>query len=324
MTGQQPLVALDERSHPVDPAVWSWNESWFSSFVDHDGGPAGFFRLGALPNQGRAMLWSFVHVGDEWLGVEEARLTFDHLDLTEGLGYDRWALRFGWRPDPPLAGARFSFDGDALVRSGPGAGAHRHVVIDLACTATGDAVRTGSGRDEALSTHEISRFEQPLEVRGSVVVDGVRHEVRGGGHRDRSWGPREWRQAFTLGDLQAPGHQLYFVGRSGLEVGMGFERDGAEVRHGAVSGEVDFDDEHRTIVGARIRLDAGGAPPLEATLRPLAPSIAFDMAHTAEVPERWLYWRTLVEADVPGWGAPCRGWFESCRWGLAPPTVSPG
>lgn len=310
-----PLQPHDEQVHAVDPAVPSWNESWFFSFIDLDGGPAGFFRLGALANQGRAMLWSFVHVGGEWLGVEESRLGYDHLDLADGMAYDRWALRFGWRPDPPLEGARFHFEGDALVRSGPDAGARRHVVIELTAAATGPAVRTGSGRDEALSTFEMGRLEQPLEATGSVTVDGVRHEVRAGAHRDRSWGPREWKQAFTLGDLQAPGRQLYFVGRSGLDVGMGFERDGDAIRHGVISGAIDFADERRTIDGARLRFEATGAPPVEATLRPITPSVCFDMAHTADPPKRWLYWRTLVEADVDGWDGPCRGWFESCRYG---------
>ena len=37
-------------------------------------------------------------------------------------------------------------------------------------------------------------------------------------------------------------------------------------------------------------------------MRPIAPSVAFDMAHTCEEPERWLYWRTLVEARGVGLG----------------------
>src|SRR5665213_4320326 len=71
----------DERMHPVDPDDWSWSESWFFSWIDLDGGPAGFARIGVLPNQRRAMLWSFVHVDDSWLGIEETRLAFDDLDL---------------------------------------------------------------------------------------------------------------------------------------------------------------------------------------------------------------------------------------------------
>ena len=58
-------MSTDEHVHPFDPAVWSWNESWYFSWIDLDGGPAGFFRLGLLPNQERAMIWCYVlHDGD--------------------------------------------------------------------------------------------------------------------------------------------------------------------------------------------------------------------------------------------------------------------
>ena len=82
------FVGRDELLHPTDPDDWSWNESWFFSWIDLDGGPAGFFRVGLLPNQQRAMLGSFVHVDDACLGIEESRLAFDDFDLSEGLGYD--------------------------------------------------------------------------------------------------------------------------------------------------------------------------------------------------------------------------------------------
>ena len=101
-----PFADADERIHPVDPDDWSWNESWYFSWIDLDGGPAGFFRVGVLPNQRRAMLWCFVHVDGNWLGIEESRLAFDDLDLTDGVAYDRWALQFAWQPSPPLSGAR--------------------------------------------------------------------------------------------------------------------------------------------------------------------------------------------------------------------------
>ena len=177
MSDARPLTAADERVHPVDPAAWSWSESWFFSWIDLDGGPAGFFRVGVLPNQGRAMLWSFLHVDGQWLGVEESRLAFDDLVLTDGVAYDKWGLRFGWRPDPPLEGAHFTFEADALVRSGADAGAYVPVSVDLRCSATGSAVRTGSGDDDRRSAHETGRLEQPLEAtrhRSSWAVGATR------------------------------------------------------------------------------------------------------------------------------------------------------
>jgi hypothetical protein len=54
----------DETFHQFDPHDWLWNESWFFSWIDLEGGPVGFFRIGVLPNQQRAMLWNFVYTGD--------------------------------------------------------------------------------------------------------------------------------------------------------------------------------------------------------------------------------------------------------------------
>jgi hypothetical protein len=310
----------DERMHPVDPDDWSWSESWFFSWIDLDGGPAGFVRVGVLPNQRRAMLWSFVHVDDSWVGVEETRLAFDDLDLTDGVAYDKWGLRFAWQPDPPLAGAHFSFERDCLVRCGPRAGAHLPVLVELSCRSTGECVGTSGGDTDRRSPYEAMRLEQSFAATGRLVVDGETHAVRAGGHRDRSWGPREWRQTFSLGDVQAPDRQLYFVGRTFPGLGMGFLREGdGLLRHLVITdGAIDFDDEARTIRSARLHFDGGEhTDDLDVTFETITPSVAFDMAHTCAVPEHWLYWRALVTARVSGWEEPCRGWFETSRYGCS-------
>ena len=51
-------------------------------------------------------------------------------------------------------------------------------------------------------------------------------------------------------------------------------------------------------------------------MTPLSESLAFDMAHAPAEPETWPYWRTLVSVEVPGWGEPCRGWYEANRYGI--------
>jgi hypothetical protein len=228
-----------------------------------------------------------------------------------------------------LSGAGFRFSGEALVRSGPNTGAYVPMSIELDCRATIDAVATGTGDDDRDSPYPASRFEQAIDVAGGIVVGGHRHEIAGGGQRDRSWGPREWRQRFTLGDLQtpgrqlftlgdlqAPGRQLYFVGRTLPGLGMGFLSEGDGVQHlMAVDGGIEFDDDARTVGSAWLRLEGEGTS-VEARMKPVAPSAVFDMAHTCKAPERWLYWRTLVEAELTGWDQPCRGWFETSRYGV--------
>ena len=315
----RPFGASDEQVHPVDPDDWTWNESWFLSWIDLGGGLAGFFRLGLLPNQRRAMLWSFVHVGGRWLGIEESRLSYDDIDLSEGVAYDRWGLRFAWRPDPPLEGARFTFDGSFLERSGTDSGAYVPVSVDVGCRATSGVVGTGTGDDGRQSPYEASRFEQTADVEGTVTVDGTEHGVRAGGQRDRSWGPREWRLQFTLGDVQGGDRQLYFVGRSFPGTGGGFVRVGdGPVEHLVALEDslLEHDDAGHTFTTARLHLK-GDTSDLEVTLTPIAPAVTFDMAHTCQVPERWLYYRTLVEAQVSGWNGPRRGWFETSRYGVA-------
>jgi hypothetical protein len=307
----------DELVHPADPADWSWNESWFFSWIDLAGGPAGFFRIGLLPNQQRAMLWCFVNVDGRWLGVEEGRLNLDHVDTTEGAAYNKWNLRFGWKPDPPLAGARFTFAGDMLVRAGSGVGTYIPVEIDLACSATAGTFLGKEGTAAEDATYEDNRFEQPMVATGSIVVDGVSRPIAAGAQRDRAWGPRDWRQLFAMGDFQAPGRQLYFVGRTFPGLGMGFVRhDGEDARHLLITdGHVDFDDRGCTIDAAWLRLEGEGVEPIEVTMKAITPSVVFDLAHSCDPPERWLAWRTLVEAQVTGWADPCRGWFDTGRYG---------
>jgi hypothetical protein len=309
------FTGADEDLHRFDPGVWSWNESWFFSWIDLDGGPAGFFRVGVLPNQRRAMLWSFVNVDGGWLGIEESRLLFDDLDLTSGVAYDKWGLRFAWRPEPPLLGARFTCVGSFLARSGPGAGAYVPVSIDLTCRSTSDCFGTGTG-DVDVSTYDRRRFEQSLDATGTVAIGGEPRGVRAGAHRDRSWGPREWRVAFTLGDFQSDQGQLYFVGAPGRG-GGGYLRGASGELHQLswADGSLEYDDDARTIAPGKLGLMLADGSRVDVELEPVAPSVAFDMAHTCPEPESWLYWRTLVEARVPGWDRPCRGWFEASRYG---------
>lgn len=311
------VTDADEAIHPFDPDEWSWNESWFFSWIDLDGGPAGFFRLGVLPNQRRAMLWLFVNVDGAWLGVDESRIAVDDLDLTTGVAYDKWGLRFAWLPEPPLRGARFSFEGSCLARFGRAVGSYVPVTIDLSCRSTGDCFGTVHGDDDRESPYARSRFEQSLEASGAVVVDGDQRGVRAGAHRDRSWGPRDWRLAFTMGDLQAGDRQLFFVGAPGF-VGGGYVRErSGELRNlVGVEASIGYDDAARTIAPGRLGFESSDGDRLDIDLAPIGPSVAFDMAHTCQAPETWLYYRTLVEAHVSGWDGPCRGWLDASRYGI--------
>jgi hypothetical protein len=192
------------------------------------------------------------------------------------------------------------------------------VALDLACRPTGDRFGTVHGDDDRESAYARSRFEQSLEASGTVAVGTDRVAIRAGSHRDRSWGPREWRLAFTMGDLQAGDRELFFVGAPGF-AGGGYirERSGALVNLSGLDWTIGYDDAARTITPRRLAFETGDGERLDVDLAPVGPSLAFDMAHTCPEPETWLYYRTLVEARVSGWDRPCRGWLDASRYGIA-------
>jgi hypothetical protein len=313
----------DELVHAHDPNVWSWNESFLLSWLDPDGGPAGLFRLGILPNQGRGWLWFFLHDEHEWLTVEETRLDLRHFDLTDGATYDAWGLRFGWTPTDPLHRAVFHLDGVTRVRSGPRSGALVPVSIELAASATTPCFGTGTGHEpDERPQFPASRFEQSVALTGTLTVDGHTRPISCPGHRDRSWGPRTWQVAFALGDLQGRDLQLYFAGSpQPAERGSGYLRDGHGMRLiSRIDGTIAYDDEHRTIAPSRLVFSDDTSTSIALDLEPASPSISFDMAHSTEPPEHWTYWRLLVNARVDDSDVVLRGWFEANRYGIARTT----
>src|SRR3954451_19330496 len=119
-----------------------------------------------------------------------------------------------------------------------------------------------------------------MAVSGTVAIGDSVRSVRAAGHRDRSWGPRNWQVTFTLGDLQSEDAQLYFVGAPQLgERGGGYLRDASGVRQlRCTGGTVEYDDNARTIAPARLRFVADDGVELDVELVPASPSISFDMA----------------------------------------------
>jgi hypothetical protein len=192
------------------------------------------------------------------------------------------------------------------------------IALDLRATPTTEVFGTGTGNDLGSEAYPASRFEQSMAVTGTVRIGDETRSVRAAGHRDRSWGPRNWRVTFTLGDLQSEDAQLYFVGAPQLaERGGGYLRDASGVRPlRCTAGTIDYDDVARTIAPVTLRFETAHGDGLDVELVPASPSISFDMAHTCEAPEHWLYWRILVDASVSGWTGSTRGWVEANRYGV--------
>lgn len=314
------LVLVDpraERFHDHDPDDSTWNESWLVSWLPADGRNAGLFRLGTLPNQGRAWLWLWLWTGQEWVTIEETRLAYDHLDRGDGVAYDQWGLRFSYRPTSPLEQGRFALEGIGRIRSGPREGGLVPVSVDLELVASTPCYTTGAGPDDGRTSFPASRFEQSMAATGVVTVAGAPTAIDCPAHRDRSWGPRTWQFPFMLGDLQSDDRQIYFAGGPNAEggVGKGYVREGGDVATLVwIGADMAYDDTAATIGPSRLSFRDERGREYGYDIEPIAPSVQFDMAHTSSPPRHWLYWRTLVRATPVDGGDALVGWFEANRF----------
>ncbi len=113
------------------------------------------------PTRSARSIWSYVFHDGVWFGTEETRLRYDDFDLTAGMAYDRYGLRFGWQPADPAAS--FTYHGIVREVTGAGAGGFVPVAVDLVATPTTERFGTGTGND--LGTERVPG--QPLRA-----VDG--------------------------------------------------------------------------------------------------------------------------------------------------------
>jgi hypothetical protein len=309
----------DEGSHPFDPAVEWWNESWFWDWFDATGSRAGHCRIGFHPNQRRAWLWFYLFQDDEWIAIEEPRLAIADWDLSR-LAYDRFGLRCSWDVEARLEAGRLRVAGFGRVIAGQRAGMILPVSVELAVHALGPphshgrSVAPGHGAGAA---YPASRFEQPIAVEGSMDVGGARRPFSGRGERDHSWGPRHWNLEWTFlvlnGErvrLQCAEARIPNVGRftSGYlqrdsmvtvkEAQFRLSYPEADVLH-PVSGEFSLVAETGDVFGAAIESISGAE---------------IDITHTFVPPRRSLYRRALVRATPQGGGDPLLGWVEFNRF----------
>ena len=192
--GEPVAGPADEQVHRFDPDVWSWNESWYFSWIDLDGGPVGFFRLGLLPNQGRAMVWCYVH------------------GTASGSASTRpgCATRTSTSPTAsPTTSSACGSHGAPVHRRRPSPS----TVWCARSPVPTRGVRPAVGVPRSDPDHRPVRHRyrhrpsgarlpgQPLRavapVAGTVASGTITPRgslpVRANGHRDRSWGPRNWR-----------------------------------------------------------------------------------------------------------------------------------
>ncbi len=179
--GTWQLTAADEGPHPAGPEQL-WNESWYFDFTAADGSPGGYVRLGLYPGWDRAWYWAcLVRRGQPLVMVadNDAPLPDGGHDaapagrplVTAGQGYT--ATQEIRRP---LETARLPLDAPGGARGAASFG------FDLEWA-------TGGG---VYPYRDMSRYEIPATVTGTIRAGGEEIPFTGYGERDHSWGERDW------------------------------------------------------------------------------------------------------------------------------------
>lgn len=183
----EPLLpsASDEGSHPPG-AEALWNESWYFDFVDPAQELGGWVRLGLYPNENRA--WINVLLcgpGQPTVALNdfEVAAPADPFDVrTAGIVLTQEVTEALQRHRVTVRGTAQAHDDPAALLRGE-SGRPVEVSMDLTCETVG----------VPYAYRLATRYEIPCAVSGTVVVDGVSHELDAVvGQRDHSWGVRDW------------------------------------------------------------------------------------------------------------------------------------
>ncbi|GFG65366.1 phosphotransferase [Mycobacterium kubicae] len=189
-----PAPAQPEPLQPAEPdelahtatAEPLWSESWYADFVAAAEGLGGWFRLGLIPNQGRAWIHALLCGPD--------LPTVAVIDVDVPVPADPWAIRtdsieLRHAADAPLHTYRVDLrargqsypDPSALLRGE--AGEPVDVALNLEWTTNGTPYQY----------RVTTRYEIPCTVSGTVVVKHARYQIDSvPGQRDHSWGVRDW------------------------------------------------------------------------------------------------------------------------------------
>ena len=319
------ITPQDEYPHPFSPDYEWWNESVFYDWYDAVGGNAGHCRIGWHPNQQRLWVWLFLWNGVEWVALEEPRLPLAGLKLPEIAYDDGWGLAFSYTVGEPLRRGRFAARGFGRVLCGPRAGMILPMAVELDVETVGAAHSLGqqSIAGHSAEGYSVSRFEQPIRVRGTYAIADETRAIEGRGERDHSWGPRwwniEWNFCVAHGDAyRFQAAHVRIPGASEIDTGylhVG-ERTGSitELRL-----DLTFADEQVTRpVSGRFAFTAEGGATLAGRIEPIT-AAEIDITHTFVPPRRSVYRRSLIRI-IPDDAPPAIGWLESNRFVDDPPA----
>lgn len=212
----------------------NWNESWYFNFTDPSRGIGGYTRIGILPNQESDIGVLMLYAGGRRLLVTQqsgrVKATESGLEIGD-LSYERveplsrWRLKFkGEMGD--LADSRM------LTKVEPDEVERTEVEVDLSFDGLAPCFNFKNADPRALAemlvdartrlrdAREVSKvssehYEQAGLVKGSMEAAGEEWGFEGSGHRDHSWGVRDW---------SAPRLWTWLTGQFGSELAFNLSR----------------------------------------------------------------------------------------------------
>lgn len=217
-----PVTAQSEFHHDHGPS-WYWNESYYFNFSDQNRRIGGFTRIGMVPNQKSAVgiLFLFLEDGSILMLHQSEPIEASRDDVAVGgLRYERLRPLWEWRIRFSGSMLRLADPADLLslvgaVSSGSGVRSRSEpspigVNLDLLFSGWSPchdfketnlrffAERFVSRRSRLKDLRAVGKvasehYEQVGDVVGTIGLDGRILEIRGSGHRDHSWGERDWK-----------------------------------------------------------------------------------------------------------------------------------
>jgi hypothetical protein len=192
------LVPEDDYTHPLGSES-NFNESMYFNFFDSERGIGGFVRIGNRANEGRAETTVTVYLPDG-----RVLFSFKRPQIANNDAFDCGGLRF--EVIEPTQSLRTVYEGSVLELTDPRKMADpRRAFVEspkkkIALELVHEAVGPMYGGSKARGEHDrppeeqfaSAHYEQHMEVRGRLSIEGEGFEIHGYGLRDHSWGPRYW------------------------------------------------------------------------------------------------------------------------------------